>query len=140
MRTAYLLILLSLVIGLVTYGIYSAKAHSYLLDDPAACANCHVMQKQYHSYLASPHANVTVCNDCHTPAGLIPKYLTKSLNGISHSFAFTTGRFADPIHIGRRNRAVAEAACLKCHNEVFAGHAGSEEPDNCITCHRNIGH
>ena len=89
--------------------------------------------------------HISGCNDCHTPPGLVPKYATKALNGWNHSFAFTTGRFPDPIRITERNRQVTEAACRKCHEPIVEqidrhGGAGGVEALACITCHRNVGH
>ena len=39
-------VLLGVVVGLGTYTFVYAKGYSYLSNDPAACANCHVMQPQ----------------------------------------------------------------------------------------------
>ena len=35
------------VVGLGAYTFVYAKGYSYLTDNPAACANCHVVQAQY---------------------------------------------------------------------------------------------
>jgi cytochrome c nitrite reductase small subunit len=67
-----------------------ARGGSYLTDDPAACANCHVMREQYDGWIAASHRAVAVCNDCHTPPGLLGKYATKARNGFWHSVAFTS--------------------------------------------------
>src|SRR6188474_1625942 len=103
LRIPFLPLLVSLAIGLAAgLGVYTflyAKGGSYLTDDPVACRNCHVMEGQYQGWIKSSHRAVAVCNDCHTPAGHIPKYATKALNGYRHSFAFTSGRFPEPIQI-----------------------------------------
>lgn len=130
-------------VGFYTFGY--ARGASYLTDDPRACANCHVMEEQYTAWTKSSHRSVAVCNDCHTPPGLVPKYATKAINGWNHSFAFTTGRFPDPIRITERNRAVTESACRKCHATIVEqidrhGGTGAGEALACITCHRNVGH
>src|SRR6266496_2799860 len=92
-------ILLGVVIGIaVGIGAYTfayAKGWSYLTDDPAACANCHVMREQYDGWLKSSHRAVATCNDCHTPANFIGKYATKASNGFWHSFFFTMGGAQD---------------------------------------------
>ena len=128
-------------VGLFTFGY--ARGASYMTDDPAACANCHVMNDQYDAWRKSSHHRVAVCNDCHTPPGLVPKYFTKALNGFNHSLAFTTGWFPDRIHITARNHGVTESSCAKCHEEITAGiqgvrHEGAKVP--CINCHINAGH
>jgi len=129
-------------IGLFTF-VY-ARGGSYMTDDPAACANCHVMKEQFEGWMKSSHRKVAVCNDCHTPHGLIPKYFTKALNGFNHSFAFTTGRFPEQILITGRNHRVAEDACMKCHEEITSGIRASRHLSNesvsCTTCHRSVGH
>ena len=109
---------LGLAAGVGAYTFLYARGASYLTDDPRACANCHVMEEQYVGWTKSSHRAVAVCNDCHTPPGLVPKYGTKAINGFNHSFAFTTGRFPEPIRITGRNRRVTEAACRKCHEPI----------------------
>jgi len=129
-------------IGIFTFGY--ARGSSYLTDSPGACANCHVMREQYESWLKSSHGKVAVCNDCHTPPGLAPKYYTKALNGFFHSLAFTTGRFPDDIVITSRSHRVAESSCLKCHEDVVSSirevRDGHREEPSCVVCHRNVGH
>jgi cytochrome c nitrite reductase small subunit len=128
-------------IGGVTF--FYARGVSYLTNDPAACANCHVMQEVYDGWRKSSHHAVAVCNDCHTPHGLIGKYLTKGLNGYHHSVAFTSGDFHEPIQIKSRNREIAERQCRFCHGELAAAiegpHAGGEALA-CLSCHRSVGH
>ena len=134
---------LGLVLGLGTYTFVYAKGASYLTNDPAACANCHVMREQYEGWLKSSHRAVAVCNDCHTPPGLVGKYSTKARNGFWHSFYFTFGGFHEPIRITDRNRKVTEQACRKCHTEMVDAleppHAGGEA-FSCIRCHASVGH
>lgn len=131
-------------VGGYTFGY--ARGASYFTNDPAACANCHVMSEQYDGWRKSSHHAVAVCNDCHTPPGVLPKYFTKASNGFWHSFYFTTGDFPDPIRIRPRNRAVTEAACRKCHQEIVEaidgahGAARGQERTECLRCHNSVGH
>jgi cytochrome c nitrite reductase small subunit len=130
-------------IGLFTFGY--AQGYSYLLDDPAACSNCHIMRPQYESWLKSSHHDVATCNDCHTPAGAVGKYTTKALNGFNHSLAFTTGRFHEPIRANALNRKVAREACSKCHASIADSlHAISADLEqdfsDCTRCHGSVGH
>ena len=133
---------MGMLIGTAIYTFGYAKGASYLSNDPQTCANCHVMRQQLESWTKSSHGKVAVCNDCHTPPGLIPKYATKALNGFFHSLAFTTQRFPDEIVITERNHRVAERACLKCHEDVVLGIRGTRHKQDvaCISCHRNVGH
>jgi len=134
---------LGILLGLGFYTFGYARGAAYMTDDPDACTNCHVMRGQYESWMKSSHRKVAVCNDCHTPAGLAPKYFTKALNGFNHSMAFTTGRFPDEIRITARNHRVAEASCEKCHADIVSGINGVRhegEKVSCSTCHRAVGH
>jgi cytochrome c nitrite reductase small subunit len=137
---AFVLIGVSGALGAYTFAY--ARGWAYLTNDPAACANCHVMQEQFSGWIKGSHRSVAVCNDCHTPPGLIPKYLVKAENGFRHSFAFTTGRFPDQIRIVPSDLAVTEKACRKCHAEIVTaieGPAGTEQL-SCVRCHRSVGH
>ena len=125
------------------YTFIYAKGYAYLTNDPAACANCHVMDDHFRAWTKSSHRSVAVCNDCHTPPGLIPKYTIKAINGFNHSLAFTTGRFPEPLRITPRNADVTEKACRKCHAEIVSAIEGPH-PDrtrlSCVRCHSTVGH
>jgi cytochrome c nitrite reductase small subunit len=132
--------------GLGAYTFVYARGYSYLTNDPQACANCHIMRGHYDAWTRASHRSVAVCNDCHTPPGLIPKYITKAQNGFWHSFYFTTGRFPDPIRITARNHEVTEMACRKCHAEITAmidpAHTTTAAAGglSCTKCHNDVGH
>ena len=54
-------------VGFVTFD--HAEGLSYLSTDPAACANCHIMEPQYASWQKrQPSRAVAGCVDCHLPA------------------------------------------------------------------------
>lgn len=145
-------------IGLSAYTFGYAKGYSYLTNDPAACANCHVMSEHFAAWTKSSHRAVATCNDCHTPHNVVGKYATKANNGFWHSFYFTSGRFPDPLRITDRNRQVTEGACRECHEEIVAAidpaapRRGDGDGDvtvrgnpehaesGCIRCHRYVGH
>ena len=135
-------VLAGLTVGIGGFTFVYAKGYSYLTNDPAACANCHIMRDHYNAWTRASHRSVAVCNDCHTPPGLVPKYITKAQNGFWHSFYFTTGRYPDPLRITPRNHDVTELACRKCHSDVVhaieapRGQTGT----SCIRCHASVGH
>lgn len=134
-----------LVVGIGGYTFVYAKGYSYLTNDPAACANCHIMGDHYAAWTRASHRAVATCNDCHTPPGLVPKYVTKARNGFWHSFYFTTGRYPDPLQITRRNHEVTELACRTCHLELTASidsaHSGAGAAGvTCTRCHNDVGH
>lgn len=145
MRTAQLVLALviGVVLGIGGYTFVYAKGYSYLTNDPEACANCHIMREQFDGWTRSSHRAVAVCNDCHTPPGTVPKYITKARNGFWHSFYFTTGRFPEPIRITTRNMDVTESACRKCHGEITEAIdpvAAGRHQLSCVQCHRSVGH
>jgi cytochrome c nitrite reductase small subunit len=138
-------VLVGLAVGIGVYTFVYAKGYSYLTNDPAACANCHVMRDHFAAWTRGSHQTVAVCNDCHTPPGLIPRYVTKARNGFWHSFYFTTGRYPDPLVITARNHEVTEQACRTCHaaltETIDTRHAeGARAELVCTACHNDVGH
>lgn len=136
---------LGLAVGVGAYTFVYAQGYSYMTDNPAACANCHIMNEHYSGWLKSSHRNVAVCNDCHTPPQFVGKYMTKARNGFWHSYYFTTGWFEDNIRISEHGFEVTEKACRKCHQEIVdaieGAHADTkDEKLSCIRCHRSVGH
>jgi cytochrome c nitrite reductase small subunit len=149
-------VLIGLALGIGAFTFVYAKGSSYLTNDPAACANCHVMSEHYAAWTKSSHHTVAVCNDCHAPHDLLGKYATKARNGFWHSFYFTTGDYPYPLRITERNHEVTEHACRYCHERITeavdhgiaaaaaGAHAvsdiGEQEPITCTRCHRYVGH
>ena len=146
-RTMILATIIAVVIGAAVglggFTFTYAKGGSYLQNDPAACANCHIMQDHLDGWIKSSHHAVATCNDCHTPPGLVPKYFTKAEHGFFHSLAFTTGDFHEPIEIKQRSLNVTEGACRRCHQEVVHQidlHRDDTAPMSCVRCHNSVGH
>lgn len=139
-------VLAGMVVGLAmgagAFTFWFGRGASYMTNDPAACANCHVMEEQYSGWMTASHRTAATCNDCHTPHNPVGKYAVKGKNGFWHSFAFTTGWFAEPIRIKASNRAVTEQRCRDCHQEIARAVDGPDraEPRSCITCHASVGH
>lgn len=148
-------VLLGIAAGLGAFTFVYARGASYLTNDPAACANCHIMSEHYAAWIKSSHHTAAACNDCHTPHDLLGKYATKARNGFWHSFYFTTGGYPDPLRITGRNRAITENACRDCHRTIVEAidpetpprqitlsptdaHPGVDA--SCIRCHRYVGH
>ncbi len=129
--------------GVGGYTFIYAKGYSYLTDNPEACANCHIMQDHYDGWIKSSHRSAAVCNDCHTPKAFVPKYAVKASNGFWHSFAFTTGKFHEPIQIKAKNSRVVEASCRRCHADIVMAIEGphpATENILCVKCHATVGH
>jgi cytochrome c nitrite reductase small subunit len=145
-RTAIVVtcLMIGVALGLGLYTFAYARGWSYLTNDPAACANCHVMNEQFDGWVKGSHRSVAVCNDCHVPHDFIGKYYTKARNGFWHSFYVTTQSFHEPIAATPRSRAIAEENCRRCHGAVVQSmgtpaHAGASDV-SCIRCHGSVGH
>lgn len=133
-------VLIGMGIGVGGYTFVYAKGSSYLTNDPAACANCHIMRQQYEAWQRASHHAVAVCNDCHTPHSFAGKYYVKSKNGFWHSFYFTTGLFPEPIRITPGNARVTQEACRYCHADMVEAIDHGREAENCVRCHSSVGH
>jgi cytochrome c nitrite reductase small subunit len=128
-------------VGVFTFG-YGGGV-TYFSNNPAACANCHIMQGHYDAWQASSHKHVATCNDCHLSHHPVGKWITKADNGFFHSLAFTTGDFHEPIQIKPRNRRVTQNACLHCHSEFVHSMLPLQRGGdmlNCVHCHQDVGH
>jgi cytochrome c nitrite reductase small subunit len=135
--------LVGVLLGMGSFTFGYGKGWSYLSNNPAACANCHVMQGHYDSWQNSSHRHVAVCNDCHLPHNVAGKWITKTDNGFFHSLAFTLENFHEPIQIKPRNRRVTQHACMDCHADVVhqmlpEGESGGML--SCVHCHSDVGH
>jgi len=128
-----------LALGIGAYAFVYAKGYSYAGNDPATCANCHVMAPYYSGWQAAPHHQVATCNDCHTPASFFARYLVKATNGYHHSMAFTLGGYPDAIRARPESKAVVEKNCRRCHRDLVEeiAHGGDV---SCARCHPSVGH
>ena len=133
-------IVVGIAAGLGAYTFVYAKGYSYLTNDPAACANCHVMADYYSGWLKGPHRSAATCNDCHTPHNFVGKYATKASNGFWHSFYFTSGNYPEHLKIRPRNVGVTEGACRHCHEEIVVAIDAHGGGMSCIRCHSDVGH
>lgn len=143
-------LILAIVLGVFTgVGAYTfnyAEGMSYFSTDPAACANCHIMNDQYNSWQRGPHHHVAGCIDCHLPHSGLSKYVAKGENGWNHSTAFTLQNFPEPILITPKNAALLQENCIRCHSDaVHSMLPGSRSPDGstgvkCVHCHASVGH
>jgi cytochrome c nitrite reductase small subunit len=135
-----------LAFGVGVYTFVYAKGGSYLVNNPAACANCHAMADHYAGWMKSGHRHVATCNDCHTPHNLVAKYAVKAENGFWHSFYFTTGSYPDVIQAREVSRRITENSCRRCHHDINDDIAGPHAVSptrgevSCIFCHREVGH
>lgn len=137
-------LVLGLLLGLGAFTFDYAEGLSYFSTDPAACANCHIMNEQYDSWQKASHHTAAKCIDCHLPHSFVPKYLAKAENGYFHSKGFTFQDFHEPIMIKRKNAAILQNNCLACHaemvHELVSGATSDEHAVRCVHCHASVGH
>ena len=136
--------LLGILLGAGGYTFYYARGASYLLNDPQACVNCHIMRDQFDGWEKASHHAFATCNDCHMPHDFINKWFVKAYSGYHHSVAFTLWNFRDPIRIKPESTAVLNSNCLYCHrdyvSEITAHRVINDEELDCVRCHGNAGH
>ena len=140
--TISLSLLTGLIVGLGVFTFDYAEGLSYFSTDPAACANCHIMNEQYDSWQKSSHHGVARCVDCHLPHAFLPKYLAKAENGYFHSKGFTFQDFHEPIMIKAKNERILQKNCLVCHDDMVHELISSQPEDSvsCVHCHAAVGH
>lgn len=136
-------------LGLGAYTFLYASGLSYFSNDPAACANCHVMNEHLASWQKSVHHTVATCNDCHTPHEPLPKLMAKAINGWNHSRRFTLQDYPEHIRITELNARNLEHNCAGCHQSLVSdafpaaadAHSGPHGDElRCTHCHAGVGH
>jgi cytochrome c nitrite reductase small subunit len=149
---ALVVVIAGIFFGTGLYTFLYAKGYSYLSNDPAACANCHIMRSEYDGWQKASHHSVATCNDCHVPHTVVAKYLTKLENGYAHSRAFTFQDFHEPIEMRQVSKDIVLENCVGCHGDLAGAmlpngaaarataHDLPNERVDCIRCHRDVGH
>ena len=90
----------------------------------------------------SSHRAVAVCNDCHAPHALIPKYVTKARNGFGTRWPSRPGNH-DPIQVTPCNAAIAAKACRTVtppSSRPSTPPAPGRTSWLIIRCHGTVGH
>jgi len=140
----FVAVALGLSLGLGVFTFIYAEGFSYFGTDPKACANCHIMNSEYDSWVKSSHHIVATCADCHLPHALIPKFIAKAVNGYHHSKGFTFQDFHEPIMIKPHNARILQEACLGCHSDlvhdIVTGSTTDRNAVSCVHCHSSVGH
>jgi hypothetical protein len=100
---------LAVFMAFITY-----NAFLYSESVPFCGTLCHtVMQPEYTSYLASPHARVA-CVDCHVGHGA-SWYVKAKISGLRQVLAVATGSYPTPIPTPIENLRPARETCEECH-------------------------
>lgn len=131
-------------LGVAGFTFRYAEGLSYFSTDPRACANCHIMQRQFDGWTRASHHGVATCNDCHMPTNLIGKLYAKASNGYHHSKGFTLQDFAEPIRIKPANSRILQDNCVRCHDSMVehlvSGARSDDDATLCVHCHVTVGH
>lgn len=143
------LALLGTIFGIGAVIFYQSRAWSYLLDDPSACINCHIMIPQYTTWQHSSHARVATCNDCHVPHdNILHMYYFKAKDGSRHATLFTLRMEDQVIRITEPSMKVVQMNCVRCHEhvndrvhtKVTLKQIQHGEGKLCWECHREVPH
>ncbi len=130
--------------GVGSFAFHYADGLSYFSADPAACANCHIMNDEYASWQKGPHRAGATCVDCHLPHGLVAKWLAKGSHGYRHSKGFTLQDFHEPVQITPGDAVIVQENCVRCHgdlvHEITLPATTRGEAVRCAQCHRSVGH
>ena len=103
-------VVIGIAVGIGAYTFAYAKGWSYLTDDPAACANCHVMREQFDAWLSSSHRSVAGGNSCQIKPH--SRVITEQACRNCH------GEIVDAIEATHPASTGEQVACLSCHNSV----------------------
>ena len=137
-------VMFGVLVGTGAFTFDYGEGLSYFSKDPAACANCHIMNSEYDSWQKASHHTVAKCVDCHLPHAFIPKYLAKAENGMRHSYGFTFQNFHEPIHSKSLGARILQTNCMKCHegmvHNLVAGSTTDQDSVTCVHCHSDVGH
>lgn len=147
----YIIILLGIFSGLISFLFYISKAHSYLSDNSETCMNCHIMAPQYSSWFHSAHRQYTNCNECHVPHNnIFNKYFFKAKDGLRHATIFTLRNEPQVIRIHEAGEEVVHNNCLRCHSDLlldsklmaYKGNTTNtyRKAVDCTFCHRETPH
>ncbi len=143
-RLAIIALLAGALVGVGVFTFHYAEGFSYFSTDPAACANCHIMQSQYDSWQKASHHGLATCVDCHLPHQGLAKWLAKADNGYRHSKGFTFQDFHEPILITEGNSRILQKNCLECHgdlvHQIVSGPLSGAGEVQCVHCHSGVGH
>ncbi|NMB06303.1 MAG: cytochrome c nitrite reductase small subunit [Bacteroidales bacterium] len=138
-------------VGLFIYTFFTARAYSYLSNDPATCVNCHIMGPYYATWMHSSHGRNTTCNDCHVPQdSKIRGYYFKAVDGLRHSAVFTIRGEDQALQAIPASSEVIMENCVRCHTQlnsefIRTGRMGFKEMKEmgghaCWDCHRDVPH
>ncbi len=134
----YLLILLAVGVAAGVFATFGWPGLYAISETPEFCGSCHVLQMEYEAWFHSGAHRRIKCVDCHLPNDNLARHLyRKTLDGMSDSFAFHSGRVPETIHISEPGARIVVENCRRCHGEILAR---INEERRCWECHRRLSH
>ena len=128
-QTLVLGVAIGLAVGICAYTFAYAQGWSYLTDNAAACANCHVMREQYDGWLKSSTARsrsaTTATRPQDSSGSMRPRSATESdIHFISRPAATKTTSRSSRTAVKSRSRPAASATRRslwrwKAHTEMM---------------------
>ena len=133
--------------------VHESKMTTLLTSKSEACIVCHPMNTLYDSWRHSSHRAVTVCVDCHLPAGGgMDTWMAKARDGLRHSKAMTFKTYGPNLRITDDAAGHIQKNCIRCHESVVSqmlenSALYAKKADNtvqmgrrCWECHRTVPH
>lgn len=145
------IIITGVIVGGGALTLYMLRAHTYLIDDPAACVNCHIMGPYYATWFHSSHSRNATCNDCHVPhENAVKKWVFKGMDGMRHVAVFLTHGEKDVVRANGESSEVIMNNCIRCHTQLNTEFVSTGRIDYmmsqvgegkaCWDCHRDVPH
>ncbi|MEW5762905.1 MAG: NapC/NirT family cytochrome c [Bacillota bacterium] len=116
---------------------------AHLMDGPAFCGLCHVMQSQVDSYLHAAHREAASCGDCHLPHDPVWGAFYKAYTGTRDVVAVAVlAPEETSVALSPLGARVVHGNCRRCHGEMTAliGDTARDGGTYCFTCHRYAPH
>jgi hypothetical protein len=100
-------------LNVIFMAVLSMEVHHFM-DGPEFCGTaCHVMNPEWTTYQASPHARVK-CVDCHVGEGM-NAFINSKINGMWQVLSITFKLYDRPIPTPVHQLRPARETCEKCH-------------------------
>jgi len=147
-RKRHLLVASLGLMGFSIIGVFVFSVASFWwTSQPSFCNRCHVMEPYVAEWERSSHRDVN-CESCHLTPGFFG-YIGGKISGLQVVANYIRGDYEDWSF----NAAVANNACLRCHENILAGNIHDTDTGitvsheniigmgaKCVQCHSTVAH